>query len=65
MEEIRALCATYHPCDIFNMDETGLFWKLIPNRILAIQAVSGEKNSKDQITVALTVNPDRSEKLEP
>lgn len=65
MEELRALCATYDPCNIFNMDETGLFWKLTPNRTLATQAVSGGKKSKDRITVAFTVNADGSEKLEP
>jgi hypothetical protein len=65
MDELRALCATYQPRDILNMDETGLFWKLTPDRTLATQAVSGGKKSKDRITVALTANADGSEKLEP
>jgi len=65
MEELRALCVTYHPRDILNMDETGLFWKLTPDRTLATQAVSGGKRSKDRITVAFTTNADGSEKLEP
>ena len=38
------------------MDETSLFWKLIPDRILATQAGSGGKKSKDRITLAFTVS---------
>jgi hypothetical protein len=37
------------------MDETGLFWKLTPDRTLVTQAGSGKKKSKDRITLAFTV----------
>jgi hypothetical protein len=65
MEDLRAECSNYALKDIFNMDETGLFWKLQPDRTLATQQTSGGKKSKDRITLALTVNADGSEKLEP
>jgi DDE superfamily endonuclease/Tc5 transposase DNA-binding domain/Fission yeast centromere protein N-terminal domain len=65
MEDLRRLCSEYPNSDIFNMDETGLFWKLSPDRTLATQATSGGKKSKDRITVALTTNADGSEKLDP
>jgi hypothetical protein len=47
MKDLRELCATYPNYNIFNMDETGLFWKLIPNRTLAIEGGSGGKKNKD------------------
>jgi hypothetical protein len=56
MSDLRELCATYADRDIFNMDETGLFWKLTPNRTLATEARSGRKKSKDRVTLALTTN---------
>jgi DDE superfamily endonuclease/Tc5 transposase DNA-binding domain len=65
MENIRNICAQYHPRDIFNMDETGLYWKRIPDRSLATESQSGIKKSKDRITLALTANGDGTEKLLP
>ena len=65
MTDIRLLCTQYHPRDIFNIDETGLYWKRTPNRSLGTEATSGHKKEKDRITLALTANADRSEKLEP
>jgi hypothetical protein len=56
MEYIRQLCSEYHEVDILNMDETGLFWKLTPDRTLATQAGSGRKKSKDRITLVFTVS---------
>ncbi len=43
----------------FNIDETSLFWKLIPERTLATQAGSGGKKSKDCITLCFTVSASR------
>jgi hypothetical protein len=63
--ELRLLCSRHCDQDIFNMDETGLFWKLTPNRTLATKARSGGKKSKDRVTLAFIVNGDGSEKLEP
>jgi hypothetical protein len=65
MENLRLECSNYHPRDIFNMDETGLFWKLQPDRSLATKQTSGGKKSKDRITIALCANGDGSEKLNP
>jgi hypothetical protein len=65
IEDLRKLCSQYKDQDIFNMDETGLFWKLSPNRTLETEARSGGKKSKDRVTLALTTNGDGSEKLDP
>ena len=59
MEYIRQLCSEYHEDDILNIDETGLFQKLTPDRTLATQAGSGGKKSKDRITLAFTVSASR------
>ncbi|KAL2611155.1 hypothetical protein R1flu_022847 [Riccia fluitans] len=47
------------------MDETGLFYKLGPNRALAQRAVAKEKRSNECITIALTANMDENIKLKP
>jgi hypothetical protein len=54
METVRTLAAKYGPDNTLNMDETGLFWKLAPDRTLATKPGSGGKKSKDRITVAFT-----------
>jgi hypothetical protein len=64
MQHVRDLVAQYGPENTYNMDETGLFWKLVPERTLATEAGSGGKKSKDRITLALTCNGDGSDKLE-
>jgi len=48
----------YEPCHIYNMDETGLFYRTLPDRTLSIKGdeCKGGKKSKDRITVALCVN---------
>src|ERR1700733_9756860 len=63
MEALRQLCKEYEPCNILNMDETGLNWKRTPDRTLATKSYSGTKKSKDRITIALTSNADGSEKF--
>jgi hypothetical protein len=65
MAAVRLLCTEYAPKDIFNMDETGLFWKRTPDRTLATESASGGKKAKDRITLALTANGDGSELLKP
>ena len=57
--------ATYDPQDIYNMDETGLFYRLLPNSTLATGPVSGKKKQKERITVALCANATGTDKLVP
>ena len=47
------LLKKYKPEDIYNADETGLFYKLQPDRTLAFKGekCSGGKKSKDRLTV--------------
>ena len=38
MIELQAIVAPYPPNNVYNMDETGLFWKAIPDTTLATEA---------------------------
>ncbi|CDO68936.1 hypothetical protein BN946_scf185000.g79 [Trametes cinnabarina] len=51
----------YRPCDIYNMDETGLFYQMPPDRGLADHAMSGTKAKKTRLTYAFTCNADGSD----
>lgn len=57
----------YEEKDIYNMDETGLFWKLVPDKSFAFKndRCKGQKKSKDRVTVLLCCNMDGSEKRRP
>lgn len=48
-EKIPKLIEGYSPRDVFNLDETGLFFRALPNKTLALkgQTCSGEKASKE------------------
>ncbi|XP_064424711.1 tigger transposable element-derived protein 6-like [Latimeria chalumnae] len=54
--ELQQTLANYSPDDIYNFDETGLFYKLGPSGTLATAPVAGHKKSKERITVALFCN---------
>nr|XP_042911674.1 uncharacterized protein LOC122272279 [Parasteatoda tepidariorum] len=64
-EKWPALRKNYAPRDIFNADETGLFFKALPSRTLSIKGekCSGGKCSKERITVLVACNMDGTEKL--
>ncbi|KAM7304032.1 tigger transposable element-derived protein 6-like [Ixodes scapularis] len=66
-ENWPAITEQYRPCDIYNTDETALFWQLLPSRTLARQGEKwhGGKLNKARITVLLTTNMDGSCKLTP
>ena len=44
MEDIKTLVSQYMSCSVFNMDETGLFYRLELNRTLATKRLFGKKN---------------------
>jgi hypothetical protein len=51
--------------DVFNFDETALFFKLQPNKTLSNGSVSGTKLSEELLTVALCVNATGTYKCKP
>ncbi|XP_072169422.1 tigger transposable element-derived protein 6-like [Diadema setosum] len=66
-ESLPAIIAQYSPRDIFNADETGLFYRLTPDKSLAFsgQECHGMKQNKERVTVMVCANMDGSEKIKP
>ena len=64
-DKLKSLLAEFSPDNIFNADETGLFYKLLPERTLEFKGVdcSGGKRSKERLTVLVCSNMSGSEKI--
>ena len=64
---LRKVLSKYIQSDIFNLDETALFFKLPPNKTLAskINKLEGVKQSKDRLSVAVIVNAPGDEFIKP
>jgi hypothetical protein len=65
LTELRTFLSNYHLDDIYNMDETGLFWKLLPDRTLTSEQLPGGKLYKERISVAFCCNASGTHKLDP
>ena len=65
VKTLKPLLEQYNPCDIYNADETGLFYKCLPSPTLTFkgQTCSGGKLSKDRFTLLVAPNMDESDKL--
>ena len=64
-EKFKELLKEYEAKNIFNLDETALFYKLLPNRTLCNQAKArGVKSSKERVSVVFCVSY-TGEKLPP
>lgn len=50
---IQQTIAEFDPNDVYNMDETGLYYCLAPNRTIASGRVSGFKKVKTRMSIAL------------
>lgn len=59
------LISGYQPKDIFNMDECGLFFNLLPDKTYtyAGENCHGGKGSKERLTILVGANMDGTEKL--
>ncbi|XP_060846175.1 tigger transposable element-derived protein 6-like [Rhopalosiphum padi] len=64
---LSELLEGYKPCDIFNADETALFYKCMPDKTLTFKSekCSGGKHSKERLTLLLAVNMTGTDKLKP
>lgn len=63
MKALRTLAGEYNEEDIYNMDETGLFWRMTPSRGLSIQPRAGLKKDKSRISLVICTNATGSDKL--
>ena len=67
LREFDQVREKYASCDVYNMDETGLFYNLFPSRTLGIKGdkCHGGGRSKQRLTVVLVCNADGSDKHRP
>ncbi|KAG5463055.1 MAG: DDE superfamily endonuclease-domain-containing protein, partial [Olpidium bornovanus] len=65
LPDLRADIARYALCDVYNMDETGVFYCMAPDYTIAQQPIEGRKKDKVRLTLAFTANADGSHKLQP
>jgi hypothetical protein len=63
MKPIQAICDQYQPQDIYNMDETGLYWRRMPNGGLSTEGYAGQKRDKARLTIAVATNATGSDRL--
>ena len=61
---LEPLLDRYNLNDIFNADETGLFWRLLPDKTHAVrgETCSGGKKSKERITLLVCANMSGTDK---
>lgn len=66
-EKLSDLTRGYTPEDIFNADETGLYYQCLPDKTLAFKGDSchGGKNSKNRVKLLLGANQTGTIKLKP
>ena len=57
------LLSQYRPEDVYNANETRLFFRMMPNQTLATKPVKGKKKDKNRITVLLCTNATSTDKL--
>lgn len=64
-DSLPSILESFHKDDIFNADETGLYFRAYPDRghCLKNDTLSGGKAAKDRITVLLCANMTGTEKL--
>ncbi|KAK9704378.1 DDE superfamily endonuclease [Popillia japonica] len=64
-QEFRLIRQHYSDKDVFNIDETGVFYNLLPERTLDFKGKKcyGGTKSKERLTAVLCCNADGSEKL--
>lgn len=65
-EQLKRLVEKYEPNDIFNADETGLYYKLLPDKSLVFKdegSGHGGKRHKQRLTALLAANMTGTEKL--
>lgn len=55
---LKKILEDYSPSDIFNADETGLFYRCLPSRTLVTkgETCSGDKIPKERITLMVAAN---------
>ena len=63
--DLADILRNFQPVDIYNADETALFYQCTPDRTLAVkgEVLEGRKQSKKRLTLLVGANMDGSDKL--
>ena len=63
-EKLNEITENYEPKNVYNLDESALFWRLLPSKTYSFgnHSKSGTKKWKTRITITLIVNADGSDK---
>lgn len=64
LTNLRSITNDYPLADIYNMDETALYWKSSPDNSLACEQLQGGEADKSRITANFCCNADGSYKLD-
>lgn len=59
--KLKQILSEYKPCDIYNFDETALFWRMLPSKTLANKKLSGVKGDKTRMTFGFITNANGSD----
>ncbi|XP_070385946.1 tigger transposable element-derived protein 4-like [Dermacentor albipictus] len=64
-ETLESLLSQFSPDDVFNCDETALFYKMLPDKTLSVSGdpCHGGKHSKERVTIMVGSNMSGTEKL--
>ena len=65
LAHVKSRIQAYDPKDIYNFDESALFYNLSPDKTIAQRQVEGSKKDKIRITIAFTCNADGTDRFEP
>jgi len=68
LEELYSIIAQYDPENVYNMDETGLFFRLLPIYSILmpnedISSTRGKKKAKDRVSLIICANASRTHKI--
>ena len=62
--ELQEILQAYELKDIWNCDETALFWRLEPSKTIAHDPVLGKKHPKERVSILATCNASGDERLQ-
>lgn len=63
-DNMKYIVEGYSLDDIYNQDETGVFWRQLPTRSLATGKRAGRKKDKQRVTASITCNATGTDKRE-
>jgi hypothetical protein len=57
------ICTAVYPlADIYNIDKSGLYWKMVPDILLSTEQLSGSKKEKAWISLVILANGDSTKR---